>query len=151
MEFLKNKKTHKTEAILKLLTSGSRMRNPMIEEKYKEDVPIIPVEEEKKAYVPARVYHPGEEIDLDIIKELANELLPSAITRFSCCKCSRCYAEMLSETLEKSPHARVKIRSNDDFLRAEYLKNHHRNAVLRVVVSVAIKFRTRKKHVTPIL
>jgi hypothetical protein len=150
MDFLKhsNKKTHKTEAILKLLTTGSRMSNPMIDEKYKEDPIVVPAE---PAYVPARVYHPGEEIDLDIIAELARELLPSAISRFGCCKCSRCFAEMLSETLEKSPHARVKIRSNDDFLRAEYLKNHHRNAVLRVVVSVSIKFRTRKKHVTPIM
>ncbi|MDR0986425.1 MAG: hypothetical protein LBL98_01850 [Ruminococcus sp.] len=136
-------KTHKTPALMKLLTSGSRPDNPFIDDSFKGDL-ILP---EKPA--PVRRYNPGEEFDLDIITELASEFLPTAIERFGCCKCDRCFADMLSHVIERCPHALIKIRSKDDFLRAEYLKEHHRNAVLRQVVHVAISYRNRKKHLTP--
>jgi hypothetical protein len=137
------KKSHKTPALMKLLTSGSRPDNPFLDENFKDDLILL-----QKAS-PVRHYNPGEEFDLDIITELASEFLPIAVERFGCCRCDRCFAEMLSNVIDRCPHALIKIRSKDDFLRAEYLKEHHRNAVLRQVVHVAIAYRKRKKHVTP--
>ncbi|MDR0986656.1 MAG: hypothetical protein LBL98_03030 [Ruminococcus sp.] len=137
------KKSHKTPALMKLLTSGSRPDNPFLDESFGGDLIL----QQKSS--PVRHYNPGEEFDLDIITELASEFMPAAIERFGCCRCERCFADMLSAVIDRCPHALIKIRSKDDFLRAEYLKGHHRNAVLRQVVHVAIAYRKRKKHVTP--
>jgi hypothetical protein len=139
-----NKKSHKTDALLKLLTKGSSQSNPLLDEKFKDDV-ILSINGKKP---PKAVYHAGEEIDRDIITELASEFLPVAILRFNICSCDRCFAEMLTNISEKSPRAIVKVRSHDDFLRAEYLKKQHRNAVLDAVVGEVIRFRHRRKHKT---
>jgi hypothetical protein len=141
-----NKRTHKTDAILKLLTRGSLLDNPFLNEKFKDNI-ILTINNNKSPE--PRTYTPGEEFDIDIIAELAAEFLPSAIDRFGCCKCDRCFARMLENVVQKCPHALVKVRSQDDFKRAEYLKRQHRNTVLRTVVSEAIAFRKHKKHVTP--
>jgi hypothetical protein len=138
------KKSHKTPALMKLLTGGSVFGNPFLDDTFKADTSLPGVKPP-----PVRTYNPGEEFDLDVITELATEFLPIAIERFGCCRCERCFADMLSDIIDRCPHALIKIRSKDDFLRAEYLKGHHRNAVLRVVVSVAIKYRKRKKHASP--
>jgi hypothetical protein len=139
-----NKRTHKTDALLKLLTNGSLNGNPFLNEKFKDD--IILTAENPPA---PRKFTPGEIVDADIIAELAEEFLPLAIERFGCCKCKRCYDSMLSNIIHKCPRALVKIRNRDDFRRAEYLKRHHRNTVLRIVVHEAIAYRNRKKHITP--
>jgi hypothetical protein len=140
------KKSNKTDAILKLLTAGSNVGNPLLDEKFKDDV-ILPINERKP--LAQKTFHPGEEIDVDIIAELAAEFLPSAIERFGCCKCDHCFADMIADVVDKCPHTLVKIRNNDDYDRAEYLKRQHRNTVLRAVVSVAIVYKSRRKHFTP--
>jgi hypothetical protein len=189
---LKNRKSHKTDALMRLLMSGSGGAvNPSVSVTFKEDI-IRPINDKKhlpkqefvekpqnprasfgepptdyKRDLPAGASPPPPQIEnlrasfekpqtdynrdlpagaaplkfsperpaeLDIVRELTKELLPTAIQRFNVCYCDTCYSAMTEAVLKRSPKIVILVRSKDDLARAEYLKKQNRNNVLRTVI-----------------
>jgi hypothetical protein len=206
----KNRKSHKTDALMRLLMSGSGGAvNPSVSVTFKEDIirPIndkkhLPIQEQKPVSPPQfekpRVsfekphtdserdlpagaappppppqienlrasfekpqtdynrdlpagaaplkFSPERPAELDIVRELIKELLPTAIQRFNVCYCDTCYGAMTDAVLKRSPKIIILVRSKDDLARAEYLKKQNRNNVLRTVIKEVLDYKTSGKH-----
>jgi hypothetical protein len=209
----KNRKSHKTDALMRLLMSGSSGAvNPSISVTFKEDI-IRPINDKKNApraaaepvkgsesahintpqmpqmnapemprmnaveervsvpqmprtapppqivpqISPAIPEQPRPEIaavkinpehptELDIVRELIKELLPTAIQRFNVCYCDTCYSAMTEAVLKRSPKIVIMVRSKDDLARGEYLKKQNRNNVLRTVIKEVLDYKTTGRH-----
>jgi hypothetical protein len=200
----KNRKSHKTDALMRLLMSGSTGTvNPSVSVSFKEDV-IRPINDKKskpKAAEPQTYNEPPENIirhhmppvqekpqstvipreqtsaaitppeqtsviipppvrdniitqrinpdkpaEMDIVRELIKELLPTAIQRFNVCYCDTCYHAMTEAVLRRSPKIIIMITSKDDLSRAEYLKKQNRNNVLRTVIKEVLDYKTTGIH-----
>ncbi|MDR0947366.1 MAG: hypothetical protein LBM87_06465 [Ruminococcus sp.] len=158
-------RTHKTEAIMKMLLSGSSSINPTINSVFKDDV-IRPLhdrksqpQEPKPQVTPAYHLYENEKekvsrhvpvvrgTTVDIIRELIDETLPTAIKRFRTCECSNCYKAISEAVAAKYPDLKVKINSDADLSRVEYIKSQNRNNVLRVTVTEVLKRKNDKKHI----
>jgi hypothetical protein len=204
---LKNRKSHKTDALMRLLMSGSGGAvNPSVSVTFKEDIirPIndkkhLPIQEQKpvtppqfekprggfekphtdynrdlpagaappqmpqpqvkaplpnietrpeasRPEVPTLIFSPERPAELDIVRELIKELLPTAIQRFNVCYCDTCYNTMTEAVLKRSPKIVILVRSKDDLARAEYLKKQNRNSVLRTVIKEVLDYKTTGRH-----
>jgi hypothetical protein len=216
----KNRKSHKTDALMRLLMSGSSGAvNPSVSVTFKEDIirPIndkknrpspLPIPEEPPLHTtgqphplqptqprtnvsfsgsspatqhpsPARPaplqqnpapdvqkpqrtaefilpppennlfsqrINPDKPAEMDIVRELTKELLPTAIQRFNVCYCDSCYLAMTEAVAKRSPKIVIMIRSKDDLARAEYLKKQNRNNVLRTVIKEVLEYKTKGAH-----
>ena len=131
----RSSKTNKTDAVMRLLTGKKTAANPILDSEFKEKK----ITSRKKS---AR--EGGTEID--IAGELVTEFLPKVLERFRCCRCPVCYADAMSEALEKSPVMTIKINGKEDLKRAEDLKFKSRREILRVLIRIAIKRRRMEKH-----
>jgi hypothetical protein len=192
---LKNRKSHKTDALMRLLMSGSGGAvNPSVSVTFKEDIirpindkkqlpkqefvekpqtsritppeipqagsvtpltqkpqqqPILPLIEDRTAErheAPPIKFSPERPAELDIVRELIKELLPTAIQRFNVCYCDTCYSTMTEAIAKRSPKIVILARSKDDLARAEYLKKQNRNNVLRTVIKEVLDYKTTGKH-----
>ena len=128
-------KSNKTDAVMRLLTGKKTAANPILDSNFKE----------KKITVRKKSAREGG-TQIDIAGELITELLPRVLDRFRCCKCPVCYADAMSEALEKSPVMTININSKDDLKRADDLKHKSRRDILRVLIRIAIKRRGMDKH-----
>jgi hypothetical protein len=214
----KNRKSHKTDALMRLLMSGSSDAvNPSVSITFKEDI-IRPINDKKNAPKfsaeprmsvaeprtsvteprmsapeprieprqthqivppemprqiqpppqiapqfsrsapePARPEIPTVKInsdhptELDIVRELTKELLPTAIQRFNVCYCDTCYSAMTEAVAKRSPKITVMVRSKDDLARAEYLKKQNRNNVLRTVIKEVLDYKATGRHNNTVL
>jgi hypothetical protein len=207
----KNRKSHKTDALMRLLMSGSSGAvNPSISVTFKEDI-IRPINDKKNApkaaaevakgsetthintpqmpqmnspemprmnlaedrvsvpqmprprvptppqispvmseqprpeIAPVKI-NPDRPTELDIVRELIKELLPTAIQRFNVCYCDTCYGAMTEAVLKRSPKIVIMVRSKDDLARAEYLKKQNRNNVLRTVIKEVLDYKSTGRH-----
>ena len=131
----KSSKTNKTDAVMRLLTGKKTAANPILDSEFKEKK----ITSRKKS---AR--EGGTEID--IAGELVTEFLPKVLERFRCCRCPVCYADAMSEALEKSPVMVIRVNGKEDLKRAEDLKFKSRREILRVLIRIAIKRRRMEKH-----
>lgn len=131
----KSSKSNKTDAVMRLLTKKKTTANPILDSNFKE----------KKITVRKTSAREGG-TEIDIAGELITELLPRVLDRFRCCRCPVCYADAMSEALEKSPVMTIKINSKDDLKRADDLKHKSRRDILRVLIRIAIKRRSMDKH-----
>ena len=131
----KSSKSNKTDAVMRLLTKKKTAGNPILDSNFKE----------KKITVRKTSAREGG-TEIDIAGELITELLPRVLDRFRCCRCPVCYADAMSEALEKSPVMTIKINSKDDLKRADDLKHKSRRDILRVLIRIAIKRRSMDKH-----
>ena len=120
---------------MRLLTKKKTAANPILDSNFKE----------KKITVRKTSAREGG-TEIDIAGELITELLPRVLDRFRCCRCPVCYADAMSEALEKSPVMTIKINSKDDLKRADDLKHKSRRDILRVLIRIAIKRRSMDKH-----
>lgn len=131
----KSSKSNKTDAVMRLLTGKKTAANPILDSDFKVE----------KITSRERSDNSGG-TEIDIAGELVTELLPRVMNRFNCCKCPVCYAEAMSDTLEKVPTMKIKINGKDDLKRAEALKIQSRREILAVLIRIAIKRRSLKKH-----
>jgi hypothetical protein len=158
-------RTHKTDAIMKMLLSGSSSVNPTVNSVFKDDV-IRPLHDRKSQPLEPKpkvepAYHLYEKDNekvsqyvpvvrgttVDIIRELIDELLPLAIKRFRTCECTNCYKTISDAVAAKYPDLKVKITSDADLSRIEYIKSQNRSSVLRVPVTEVLKHKNDKKHI----
>lgn len=131
----KYSKSNKTDAVMRLLTGKKTAANPILDSDFKE----------KKITVRKKSAREGG-TEIDIAGELVTEFLPKVLDRFRCCRCPVCYADAMSEALEKSPVMTIKINGKEDLKRADDLKHKSRRDILRVLIRIAIKRRNLEKH-----
>ena len=131
----KSSKSNKTDAVMRLLTGKKTASNPILDSDFKEKK----ITSRKKS---AR--EGGTEID--IAGELITEFLPKVLERFRCCRCPVCYAEAMSDALDRAPTMVIKINGKDDLRQAEDLKRKSRREILTILIRIAIKRRKLEKH-----
>ncbi|MGN0586435.1 MAG: hypothetical protein ACI4JF_04040 [Oscillospiraceae bacterium] len=169
------KSTHKTEAVMRLLTGNNLAVNPMLDNEFKQSVIVdkraarestqesaapqpaqtAPVQNDTPQAAP--VYSepaqavpelPKEEqvTEIHISSELIAELLPSVLDRFHCCKCGKCFAEAMTDALETVPEVNVKVENSSDLQRAEEIRTKNRPSVMSALVKIAIGRRQLPVH-----
>lgn len=130
-------KTNKTDAVMRLLTGKKTTAvNPILDSEFK--VEKITSRKQQKNRMS------GTEIDIS--GELISELLPKVLTRFRCCKCAVCYAEAMTEAMEKAPTLKVRINGKEDVKQADKLKMQSRKEVLLILIRLAIRRKKLPRH-----
>lgn len=131
----RSSKSNKTDAVMRLLTGKKTAANPILDSEFKE----------KKITSRKKSARDGG-TEIDIAGELVSEFLPKVLERFNCCRCPVCYAEAMSDALERSPTMTIKINSKDDLRQAEDIKRKSRREILTILIRIAIKRRRLEKH-----
>lgn len=135
-------KTHKTPQLMKLLTGSSGVINPIIDEKFKED--IIRSKENPEPVKPRPSSNGGTEVN--VTSELISQWLPLVIKRFNLCSCDRCNAEMTVAAFDSIKPVTVEVRSNSDLKRAQEIKSSEEQPVLMQLIRLAIERKKLKRH-----
>lgn len=128
--------SHKTDAVMKLLTGGKPAVNPMVDQDFKESV-IEKKRTEPKAVKPTEIC---------ISSELITEILPVALKRFNCCCCDRCFASAMADALDCVPYITVNVNNDEDMKRAKELKKRSRRDVMRSIIRLVISRRGLERH-----
>ncbi|MCH5348138.1 MAG: hypothetical protein J1E40_02340 [Oscillospiraceae bacterium] len=130
-------RTNKTDAVIRLLTGKKKpASNPILDNDFKV--------EKITSRKPERNRAMGAEID--VAWELISELLPKVLGRFRCCKCAVCYAEAMTEAMEKAPTVKVRINNKEDMKRADKMKQQSRREVLMILIRLALARKKLPKH-----
>ena len=138
--------SHKTDAVMKLLTGGNLAVNPMLDNEFKQSV----IEMHSNSKNPAKKNEPKpkppETTEICVSSELITELLPTALKRFNCCSCDRCFAEAMADALDSVPYLSCKIRTPQDKKKADEMKAKYTRSVTNEMVKIAIRRRALPKH-----
>lgn len=137
-------KTHKTPQLMKLLTGGSQVTNPILDENFKEE--IIRSRENPVPVTPVPSDDGGTEIN--ITSELISQWLPLAMKRFNVCTCGRCTAEATVEAFDKIRPIIVKVKSDLDLQRAQEIKLDKEQSVLMQLIRLIIPRKKLPRHDT---
>ena len=129
-------RSNKTDAVLRLLTGKKPASNPILDSDFKVEKITSRKQDKKRAM--------GAEID--VAGELVTELLPKVLGRFRCCRCAVCYAEAMTEALEKAPTMKVRITGKEDVKRADKMKQQSRKEVLLILIRLAIRRKKLPRH-----
>ena len=135
-------KTHKTPQLMKLLTGGSQVSNPILDENFKEE--IIRSRENPIPVKPVPSDDGGTEIN--ITSELISQWLPLVIKRFNVCGCGRCTAEATVEAFDKIRPTIVKVRNEEDLNRAQELKAEKEQTILMQLIRLIIPRKKLPNH-----
>ena len=135
-------KTHKTPQLMKLLTGGSQVSNPILDENFKEE--IIRSRENPVPVKPVPSDDGGTEIN--ITSELISQWLPLVIKRFNVCACGRCTAEATVEAFDKIRPIIVKVKSDIDLHRAQKLKREKEQSVLMQLIRIISPRKKLPRH-----
>lgn len=152
-------KSNKTGPLLKMLTkaeSGST-QNPIMNEEFKEEMIHA-----RKNGISAKKMTPEEVREvkvvgtarpitkttggINIVSELVQEWLPETLSRFRCCNCDICRAEITVAALNAIPPKYVVIEKEEDFSTVEAMKDKYRPKVIRTLVKLAILEKTAPRH-----
>lgn len=140
------KTTHKTEAVMKLITGKSVATNPIIDNEFKQSVIEMHSNSNKPAKKTEPKSKPSEAAEICVSSELITELLPAALKRFNCCSCDRCFAEAMADALDSVPYLSCKIRTPQDKKKADEMKAKYTRSVTNEMVKIAIRRRALPKH-----
>lgn len=145
--------SHKTDAVMKLLTGKNTATNPIIDNEFKQSViemhsgglkAAAPKKAEPK--VEQAAPKQSETTEICISSELITELLPLALKRFNCCTCDRCFAEAMTDALEAVPYLSCKVRTPKDKKKADEMKKKYKRSVTNEMVKLAIGRRALPRH-----
>lgn len=142
--------SHKTDAVMKLITGKNTATNPIIDNEFKQSVIEMHSNSQKKAEkaVPEVHSQSGETTEICVSSELITELLPIALKRFNCCTCDRCFAEAMAEALDAVPFLSCKVKTPKDKKKADEMKKKYTRSVTNEMVRIAINRRALPKHKT---
>lgn len=129
-------RSNKTDAVLRLLTGKKPASNPILDSDFKVEK-ITSRKSDKKRVMGA---------EIDVAGELVTELLPKVLGRFRCCRCAVCYAEAMTEALEKAPTMKVRINGKEDVKRADKMKQQSRKEILLILIRLAIRRKKLPRH-----
>lgn len=135
-------KTHKTPQLMKLLTGGSQVTNPILDEGFKEE--IIRSRKNPSPVKPVPSTDGGTEIN--ITSELISQWLPLVMKRFNVCCCSRCSAEATVEAFDKIRPIIIKVKSDADLKRAQKIKLDKEQSVLMQLIRMIIPRKKLPRH-----
>ena len=135
-------KTHKTPQLLRMLTGGASVSNPILDETFKEE--IIRSEKNPEPVKPMPAADGGTEIN--VTAELVSQWLPLVIKRFNLCNCSRCSAEATVEAFEVIKPVIVKVKSDADIKYAQKIKSEKERAVLMELIRLAVARKKLPRH-----
>lgn len=143
---MSDSKTNKTNAVLNLLNRSAAEKNPILDDKFKEQNIIAEqIEQEaKNQTAPRPAYTAG--VEINVISELISELMPAVLKRFNCCTCDLCKAEVSVEALTRLTSVKVTIRTENDMKAAEQLKTRHRRQVIDELIRIVLDRRKLPKH-----
>lgn len=134
--------SHKTPQLLRLLTGGSRVSNPIIDEHFKEE--IIESRSNPRPVKPVPSADGGTEIN--ITSELISQWLPLVIKRFNVCSCSRCSAEATVDAYDAVKPVIIKVRTEADLKRAQEVKLEREQEVLMALIRMVIARKKLPRH-----
>lgn len=148
------KVTHKTDAVMKLLTGKNTATNPIIDNEFKQsviemhsnDLKTSKSEKDQPRTVQSSQKQ-GETTEICVSSELITELLPIALKRFNCCTCDRCFAEAMADALDAVPYLSCKVRTPQDKKKADEMKKKYKRSVTNEMVKLAIARRALPKHI----
>ncbi len=140
-----NKKTNKTEHVLKLLTGNksSSAENPILNEEFKHDVIHTrnvskPVEEKVKP-------DKQKAVSIEIMEALVNENILPAIKRFNACSCEMCRKEIAINTLRETKP--IYIPDDEEHQpEIKMLKEKYKNGIVSQIVKSIIKLKSNPIH-----
>ncbi len=141
--------SHKTEPVMRLLTGGNLAVNPILDNEFKQSVIEMHSNDRANEETLAKkesekdVISPNEIV---LSEELLSEVLPTALKRFGCCTCDKCYAEAMAEGFMRVPYITIKIESDDDIKRAKAIKKLNLETVTKIAVKIALERRNLPKH-----
>lgn len=141
------KVTHKTDAVMKLLTGKSTATNPIIDNEFKQSVIEMHTNTQKSAKKAEPKTKESEAAEICVSSELITELLPIALKRFNCCTCDRCFAEAMADALDAVPYLSCRVRTPQDKKKADEMKKKYTRSVTNEMVRLAIARRTLPKHI----
>ena len=141
------KVTHKTDAVMKLLTGKSTATNPIIDNEFKQSVIEMHTNTQKSAEKAEPETKQSEAAEICVSSELITELLPIALKRFNCCTCDRCFAEAMADALDAVPYLSCRIRTPQDKKKADEMKKKYTRSVTNEMVKLAIARRAFPKHI----
>lgn len=141
------KVTHKTDAVMKLLTGKSTATNPIIDNEFKQSVIEMHTNTQKTAEKVEPKPKQNEATEICVSSELITELLPIALKRFNCCTCDRCFAEAMADALDAVPYLSCKVRTPQDKKKADEMKEKYTRSVTNEMVKLAIRRRALPKHI----
>ena len=133
--------SHKTDAVMKLLTGKNTATNPIIDNEFKQSV--IEMHSNTQKTEPKQ----SEATEICVSSELITELLPVALKRFNCCTCDRCFAEAMADALDAVPYLSCKVRTPQDKKKADEMKKKYKRSVTNEMVKLAIARRALPKHI----
>lgn len=141
------KVTHKTDAVMKLLTGKSTATNPIIDNEFKQSVIEMHTNTQKAAEKAESETKQSEAAEICVSSELITELLPIALKRFNCCTCDRCFAEAMADALDAVPYLSCRVRTPQDKKKADEMKKKYTRSVTNEMVKLAIARRALPKHI----
>lgn len=141
------KVTHKTDAVMKLLTGKSTATNPIIDNEFKQSVIEMHTNTQKTVEKAEPEPKQSEATEICVSSELITELLPIALKRFNCCTCDRCFAEAMADALDAVPYLSCKVRTPQDKKKADEMKKKYTRSVTNEMVKLAIARRALPKHI----
>ncbi len=141
------KVTHKTDAVMKLLTGKSTATNPIIDNEFKQSVIEMHTNTQKATGKSEPETKESEASEICVSSELITEILPIALKRFNCCTCDRCFAEAMADALDAVPYLSCRVRTPQDKKKADEMKKKYTRSVTNEMVRLAIARRTLPKHI----
>jgi hypothetical protein len=134
--------THKTPQLMKLITGGSRVTNPIIDESFKEE--IIRSKNDPFPVKPIPSADGGAEIN--ITSELITQWLPLVMNRFNVCSCGRCSAEATVDAFDRIRPVIVKVKTDADLKKAQRIKLDREQSVLMQLIGLVTERRKMPRH-----
>ncbi len=136
-------RTHKTPQLMKLLTGGASVSNPILDKSFKDEIIRSQANPVPVKPMPAKE---GSGTEINITSELITQWLPKVMERFNMCLCDRCRAETAVECFDSIRPIIVKVRSDSDLKRAQRLKADRERGVLMQIIRIAIKRKAAPRH-----
>jgi hypothetical protein len=136
VKILSGKKTNKTSSVMKLISKGKGIANPIIDEKFKEEV-ILTKDKPDAA---------KNETGINIIEELVQEWLPQTMKRFNCPDSDIWKAEFTVKALNILPPKYVPVNGAKDYANIQNMKEKYKKQVIDTLVSMVIDFKKGKNQ-----
>ena len=140
------KVTHKTDAVMKLITGKNTATNPIIDNEFKQSVIEMHTNTGKAPKRSGSRSKQSDDTEICVSSELITELLPIALKRFNCCTCDRCFAEAMTDALDAVPYLSCKVRTPQDKKKADEMRKKYKRSVTNEMVKLAIDRRRLPKH-----
>ncbi|MCX7657579.1 MAG: late competence development ComFB family protein [Oscillospiraceae bacterium] len=125
---MSGKKTNKTSSVMKLISKGKGAANPIIDEKFKEEIILAKDKPDTSK----------NETGINIIEELVQEWLPETMKRFNCPDSDIWKAEITVKALNILPPKYVPVNGAKDYANIQNMKEKYKKQVINTLVKLAI-------------